>query len=102
MIREGANREHEGGEFILSKPLPSYMFTIIVSHCFNIDWRITWIKPNVRGAPWYAGCTPDIPKMNPMHMPNHTLEDPMHGMQPSGKKLDFILISPPLLSFQLH
>ena len=35
MIREGANREHEGGEFILSKPLPSYMFTIIISYYSN-------------------------------------------------------------------
>ena len=56
----------------------------------------------MRGAPWYAGCTPDTPKIYPMHMPNHTSEDPMHGMQPSEKKLVFILISPSLLPFQLH
>ena len=44
----------------------------------------------------------DTPKINPMHMPNPTLEDPMHGMQPFEKRFDFILISPSLLPFQLH
>ena len=53
----------------------------------------------MRGAPRYAGCTPDNPKIDPMHMPKHTLEDPMHGMQPSEKKLDLILISSSLLPF---
>ena len=48
------------------------------------------------------GCTPDTPKINPMHIPNHTLEDPMHGLQPSEKKFDFVLISLSLLPFQLH
>jgi len=47
-------------------------------------------------------CAPDNPKIDPMHMPNHTLEDPTYGMQPSKKKLDFILISSSLLPFQLH
>ncbi len=77
--------------------------SLLLSHNVLItSWKITRIIPNVRRAPWYAGCTWDTPKINPMHMPNHTLEDPMHGMQPSEKKLDFILISPSLLPFQLH
>ena len=77
--------------------------SLLLSHNVLItSWKITWIKTNVRGAPRNAGCTRDTPKINPMHMPNHTLEDPMHGMQPSEKKLDFILISPSLLPFQLH
>ena len=64
--------------------------------------KITQINPNVRGAPGHVDCTSDEPKIDPMHMPKHTLEDPMHGMQPFKKKLDLNLVSLSLLPFQLH
>jgi len=39
LTREGANREHEGEEFALPNTLPSYTFTIIISHCFNNELK---------------------------------------------------------------